>query len=102
MMTDETIENITSRHNTSRFPTPDEDSVLKGHFIAGRHKFGFLTIEQMKAAFLPHELAELFGLGFRIYLIEAEEAFKSPYQVIFNPKSVTMKKDISNLFAEVK
>lgn len=92
---------ITDRHSKWMFPTPYEDAGLRAIWphLEGRYLFGFLSIEQLKTALTPEEMDECIeSLGFRVYLIEADDMIVTEFQGVFDPDTIVEKTDITSLF----
>jgi len=95
---------IRNRHNSDAFPTPHEDRVLEQGIIdsgidLSNYFFGFNSIEQLKVALTAEELHEfIIDLGFKVYLIKANNTVSSEHQTVFLLDEVISKEDISSLF----
>lgn len=83
-----------------QMPIPRLDEGIGTKFRSGTHHCAYRSISQMQKWITKRELKNVIKEGFKIYLIEGTKTYiiEGENQVIFNPKKIKTKKDITNLF----
>lgn len=90
---------LNSRHSSGTFPTPYGEDKLCGIFNDD-YKCAYKTMDQVREWITSDEIEKLVEEhGFKIYLIESEtEIYEGELQVIFMPRHIKSKTDITSLF----
>jgi len=91
------FEELSNRH--CGFKTPYSEDKLCNIFNS-KYKCAYKTMDQVREWITSDEIQGLVKEhGFKIYLIESEvEIYKGEFQVIFQPKHVKSKTEITSLF----
>lgn len=80
-----------------RFKTPYNEPKLEDTF-SEKHRCAYRTIVQMNSWLSSCDIQDLKNLGFKIYLLELSDFKEGDFQIIYEPKDIVNKKDISELF----
>lgn len=97
---------IYDRHNNdvSTFPGFYQDTVLYKAFGGSEaklvdYRFMYPTLKKLLLGFRKDELAQLVKSGaYKVYKISATDYIATPHQIVFKPRSIVTKTDISKIF----